>query len=65
MSWHTLTRKHSKYNIGDEVEVDDVPPGEEHYQLGSRSLSFSTFASSKEQLIGKVSSLARVAHWQG
>lgn len=56
VSWHTLTRKHNKYNVGDEVEALGVPgekDDDDHYgNLGSVSLS--TFASSKEQLVDKV-----------
>ena len=48
MSWHTLARKHKKYGIEDEVEPLTVP-GEPDY-MGS----FSTLASSRQQLNLKV-----------
>ena len=54
MSWRTL-RKHKKYNIKDEVEAleaddYDVPVNEDPYMRGM-SISMSTLASSKENLI--------------
>ena len=48
MSWHTLTRKHKKYGIGEEVEPLALP-GEPDY-LGS----LSTLASSRQQLVPEV-----------
>ena len=53
VSWHTLTRKHNKYNVGDEVEALDVPGEDENEYFGS--LSFSSLGSSKEQLVQSVS----------
>ena len=52
MSWHTMTRKHDKYNIADEVEALDVPGDDENQYFGS--LSLSTLTSSKQHLIEKV-----------
>ena len=56
MSWHTLTRKHNKYNVGDEVEALGVPgERDDDDPYGNlSSMSLSTFASSKEQLVDKV-----------
>ena len=55
MSWHTLTRKHNKYNVGEEVEAIGVDgEGEEDHYGHLGSLSLSTFASSREQLVEKV-----------
>ena len=51
VSCHTLTRKHKKYGINDEVEPLTIP-GEPDY-LGS----LSTLASSRQQLIPEVCGL--------
>lgn len=53
ISWHTLTRKHDKYTVGDDVEALEAPDEGNDY-FGSLSLSSRSFASSKEQLIEKV-----------
>ncbi len=50
VSWHTLTRKHDKYHVGDDVEALEVPGEDEYFG----SLSLSTLGSSKEQLVDKV-----------
>lgn len=55
VSWHTLTRKHNKYNVGDEVEPLEVPGDDDEY-FGSLSLSTQSLGSSREKLIEKVSS---------
>lgn len=49
VSWHTLTRKHDKYKVGDELEV----PEEDNDYFGALSLGTS-LASSKEHLVSKV-----------
>ena len=41
LSWHTLTRKHKKYGIDDEVEPLTVP-GEPDYLGSMHSLASST-----------------------
>ena len=54
ISWHTLSRKHKKYGIGDDVEPLTVP-GEPDY-LGSMS----TLASSRQHLVPEVGSSSLV-----
>lgn len=54
MSWHTLTQKHNKYKVADEVEALEVPGENEDNYGNLSSLSLSTFASSKERLVDKV-----------
>ena len=56
VSWHTLTRKHDKYRVGDDVEALEVP-GEDD----NGSLSVSTLGSSKEKLVEKVITCAEHA----
>ncbi len=52
VSWHTLTRKHDKYHVGDEVEALEVPGEDDNQFFGS--LSLSSLGSSREQLVEKV-----------
>lgn len=59
VSWHTLTRKHDKYHVGDEVEALEIPGDDEDPFYGS--LSLSTLGSSKEKLVEKVRILAKHA----